>query len=183
MLSGLYWRKNWNLLCNIYVVGNCKITASKGGDDNSICTTHEPQEIPIMPGHGLRRSRELQLSFWYSQLSTEEMFAVSHQPQNIIIDCKLAHMNNTLCEHFRRTGGTRIFSPSRGVCYSFNLREYFPEDLKESLKQKDNSSLEKFFEGSDKNGLPILQQQFAGPIHGLEFVFNLEGNYFIIPMK
>ena len=64
----------------------------------------------------------------------------------------------------------------KGVCYSFNLKEYFPDDLREALKNdKPTNFLEVMFQEEDINGVRSPQQFYPGPTVGLELVLNVEG--------
>ena len=78
--------------------------------------------------------------------------------------------STTLCKHFKQFGGTRIFSASKGVCYSLNLVEYFPQELKESLEA---SSKDNAFQSDAMTERDIF---LPGPMLSMELVINIEGN-------
>ena len=83
--------------------------------------------------------------------------------------------DDPICKHFKKNGGTPLFSATKGVCYSLNLREYFPNDLIESLKAENRTSIEKVFMEDDGNCLPKAQQFHPGPLQGLQLILNIEG--------
>ena len=159
------------LYCNIYVTGNCSITPVIGGDGYSVCSGHNV-EITVLNTTTLvdfKIVRLKQFQFWYAQLTTDEMKKLAHHPQDFIAGCTFGLINTTLCYHFKRFGGTRIFSATKGVCYSLNLEKYFPEDLKESLKK---SSRENILQSDEMTEREIF---YPGPMLSLELVLNIEG--------
>ena len=159
--------QRWELYCNIYVTGNC--TQVVPDDGNPVCNGHKP-EITLIDKSPYDSKLDVarQFSVWYTHLNTDEMKKLAHQPQELIVECKFSMINTTLCNHFTTSGGTRIFSPTRGVCYSLNLREYFPLDLKESLKSDVNKYLFETLE---------TDMFYAGPLMGLQLVLNIQGKY------
>ena len=65
--------------------------------------------------------------FWkyYLKLDHGEISAIAHQPKDMIIDCvfnKQVRGGDPRCIHLMTKGGTKIFSPSYGVCYMFNFK-------------------------------------------------------------
>ena len=137
-----------------------------------MCNGHSP-EIATNYSHlyDIQTDRMRQFHYWYSELSTTDMKKLAHQPQDLILDCSFSMMKTTLCNHFKTLGGTRIFSTSKGVCYSLNLKEYFPEDLTESLKA--TRSMENVMQSGEMKETDIF---YSGPIMGLQLILNLEGN-------
>ena len=64
--------------------------------------------------------------FWkhYLKLDHGEISEIAHQPDDMIIDCvfnKRVRGGDPRCTHLMTKGGTKIFSPSYGVCYMFNF--------------------------------------------------------------
>ena len=103
------------------------------------------------------------------------MQKVAHQPQDLFIRCQFDDNDrNALCMHLKRKGGTKLFSTRHGVCYSFNLREFFPSSLKDDIKQKESQNLDIFPDNSRD-----LRQAFPGPYAGLDLILNLEADFHI----
>ena len=49
---------------------------------------------------------------------------MAHQPEDMIVDCvysKQVRSVDPRCKHLINYGGTKIFTPSYGVCYMFNF--------------------------------------------------------------
>ena len=56
---------------------------------------------------------------FYQMLPDDEIFAISHQPRELIRECTLMTEYNEPCRLFRN-GVHKFISPSDGVCYNFN---------------------------------------------------------------
>ena len=163
------------LYCNFYLTGNCSITPLIGTDGNSVCIDHKVEikvaNITANDQVDFKALRSRQFHSWYMQFTTEEMKKLAHQPQDFIMECTFGMRSTTLCKHFKQFGGTRIFSASKGVCYSLNLVEYFPEELRESLKA---SSRENAFQSDEMTERDIY---LPGPMLSMELVLNIEGKH------
>lgn len=78
----------------------------------------------------------------FLNLTTEEMREISHQPRDMILGCiTKANVYNQLCENFETEGGSLVFSPTKGVCYSINLNSFPPKNLSQSVEVKNNKVL------------------------------------------
>ena len=111
----------------------------------------------------------------YLKLTADEMQKVAHHPQDLFIRCQFDdNARNALCLHLKRKGGTKLFSSRHGVCYSFNLREFFPSSLKDDIKQKESQNLDIFPDNSRD-----LRQLHPGPYFGLDLMLNLETDFHI----
>ena len=65
--------------------------------------------------------------FWryYLKLNHDEISEIAHQPRDMIIGCiysKQVRQSDPRCTDFLANGGTKIFTPSYGVCYMFNFK-------------------------------------------------------------
>ena len=76
-----------------------------------------------------QRSRQFDTS--YIKLTTYEMERIAHKPSQMILYCQMAQdkENGRICQNFLQEGGTKVFSPIRGVCYSINLQSFLPSNL------------------------------------------------------
>ena len=62
---------------------------------------------------------------YYLNLNHEEVSAVAHQPIDMIKDCVYSAQSTSSdpkCTELVTNGGTKIFTPSYGVCYMFNFK-------------------------------------------------------------
>ena len=73
-------------------------------------------------------------------------------------------LGTILCKHFKSKGGTLIFRDKKGICYSFNLKNYFPPDLKKMIVES----------GLDPDKDELLQT-LPGGTGGLDLHINVEG--------
>ena len=65
--------------------------------------------------------------FWryYLKLNHEVISEIAHQPKDMIIGCifsKQVRQSDPRCTDFITNGGTKVFTPSYGVCYMFNFK-------------------------------------------------------------
>ena len=70
----------------------------------------------------------------YKKLTADEMLKIAHQPQNFIVLCQQAYFDVPICKNYMSTGGTAVFSPIRGVCYSMNLQPPSGQELSQNLE-------------------------------------------------
>ena len=169
--------KRRDLYCNLFIFSNCNTTNLDRKGNDLVCEDYQIPQTIMLPDYDYRLSLEKQLMAWYGELSTEEMKRIAHQPNKFIAHCTFDAFASTMCKHYKKFGGTKLFSPVKGVCYSFNLREYFPEELKRSLESIDRSSIERQFENPTSPG---LEQWFSGPGQALELVLDVEGRYHVV---
>ena len=71
--------------------------------------------------------------FWqyYLKLDHDEIAEIAHQPKDMIIGCiysKQVREKDPRCTNLLTKGGTKIFTPSYGVCYMFNFKGLQPEN-------------------------------------------------------
>ena len=62
---------------------------------------------------------------YYLKLNHEEVSAVAHQPKDMIRECIYSAQSRQAdprCSSLIAKGGTKIFTPSYGVCYMFNFK-------------------------------------------------------------
>ena len=102
---------------------------------NEICKQFSGIDIAASQGGGpnydmdLLHQRISRINSLYIQLTTFEMESIAHTPKDLIVLCKIAGGPSRLCRNFVQEGGTLIFSPFRGVCYSINLRAFPPNNI------------------------------------------------------
>ena len=174
--------QKWDVYRNLYEISNCKTSPGVAKDGKSVCKGHNASEMVIIPSFDMGKQKSIHLTDWYVLLSTDEMKQLSHQPQDFIVHCVYSYMNITSCSHLKEIGGTKIFSSTKGVCYSFNLKEYLPDDPRNRLTKvyKEQKLLEAILmEHEDGHDAPSMIQFQSGPIQGLELIFNVEGYYYI----
>ena len=91
----------------------------------------------------------------YLKLNRQEVIDVAHQPKDMIQECiftKRIRNQDPLCENLMRTGGTKIFTPTYGVCYMYNFR------------------------GLSKMAYPMISF-YPGEEYGLQLTLNVESKY------
>ena len=91
----------------------------------------------------------------YLKLKHDELLEMAHQPSEMIIECiymKRIRHKDPVCTELIKNGGTKIFSPTYGVCYMFNFK-----GLNEKTK-----GLTNFMSGEE---------------YGLQLTLNVESKY------
>ena len=82
---------------------------------------------------------------------------MAHQPNEMIIECiymKRIRHKDPFCTELIKNGGTKIFSPTYGVCYMFNFK---------GLNEKTNG----------------LTNFMSGEEYGLQLTLNVESKYIL----
>ena len=100
---------------------------------------------------------------WY----LDQRFPINQGLKLILVSrCKMgwSKLGDILCKHFKSKGGTLIFNDKKGICYSFNLKNYFPPDLKKMILES----------GLDPDKDQLLQT-LPGGTGGLDLHINVEG--------
>ena len=91
----------------------------------------------------------------YLELKHDELLEMAHQPSEMIIECiymKRIRHKDPVCTELIKNGGTKIFSPTYGVCYMFNFK---------GLNEKING----------------LSNYMSGEEYGLQLTLNVESKY------
>ena len=92
----------------------------------------------------------------YLQLNRNELIDIAHQPKDMIKGCiylKRIRQKHPFCTDLIDNGGTKIFTPTYGVCYMFN------------------------FKGINKTVPPLTSYQ-PGEEYGLQLTVNIESKLF-----
>ena len=86
----------------------------------------------------------------YLDLTMDEMIAVAHQPEDMIISCIVngIPMMTPYCNDLIQ-GNEKMFAPAYGVCYVFNSKDWM-------------------------GNTPSLITNYAGRDFGLELIINIE---------
>ena len=61
----------------------------------------------------------------YLKLNRDELMEMAHQPKDMILQCiylQRIRQQEPFCTDLMQNGGTKIFSPTYGVCYMFNFK-------------------------------------------------------------
>ena len=96
----------------------------------------------------------------YLGLSMDEMIAVAHHPEDMVISCMVngIPMMTPYCNDLIQ-GTVKIFAPTYGVCYGFNFKDW-------------------------KGNTPSLITNYAGRDFGLELILNIESKTcYLMQMK
>ena len=91
----------------------------------------------------------------YLELKHDELLEMAHQPSEMIIECiymKRIRHKDPVCTELIKNGGTKIFSPTYGVCYMFNFK---------GLNEKTKG----------------LTHFMSGEEYGLQLTLNVESKY------
>ena len=89
----------------------------------------------------------------YMKLNSTEIEMLAHRPTDMIKECHWdGQKNEGLCQSFQKHGGTKIFVPKYGVCYTFNFKGMMTS--------------------SENNDSAITN--FAGAEHGLQLILDIE---------
>ena len=91
----------------------------------------------------------------YLKLNRQEVIEIAHQPKDMIQECiftKQIRNRDPLCKSLMRYGGTKIFTPTYGVCYMYNFR------------------------GLNKLMHPMISF-YPGEEYGLQLTMNIESKY------
>ena len=74
------------IYCNMYVLGNCKVTPIVGGSGNPVCIGHTFDIATQINGtYDFKTDRALLFDIWFLSLSTDEMKKLAHQPCRTVL--------------------------------------------------------------------------------------------------
>ena len=156
--------------CDLYIYGQCEPSVNKSeifqyGTVVSLppvaCEGFEIDQSKIPQDQNKKRAYfQAKFLAYYGRLSDEEEFRLSHSPKKMFRRCAFAGEVNEEdkdCTALMK-GESRFFSPTFGMCYSFNYRG--PRDLEKCKGINcDNPRW----------------THFSGPLYGLSLEIDMEG--------